>query len=93
MASRQNRRLRGPQNRHLAVGMPNVKLHRYGKGIPERGRKMGHLTALADSSEQAAEHAVAARKLLNLGVTFVFRNDNTMPQASSNVLSKSGQNA
>ncbi len=48
----------------LGLALPNIKLHLYGKGIPEPGRKMGHLTALAESPEQAAEHALAARKLL-----------------------------
>ncbi len=50
---------------HFALTLPNVKLHLYGKKAPDRDRKMGHLTALADSPEQAAEHAMAARRLIN----------------------------
>lgn len=46
------------------LAFPDVKLHLYGKADPRRGRKMGHLTALADTPEQAAEHALAARRAL-----------------------------
>jgi 5-(carboxyamino)imidazole ribonucleotide synthase len=41
-----------------------VKLHLYGKAEPRRGRKMGHLTALADSPDQAAEAVIQARERL-----------------------------
>ena len=47
-----------------ALGINNIKLHLYGKDVPAIGRKMGHITALADSPEQAAEDAKAARSLL-----------------------------
>jgi 5-(carboxyamino)imidazole ribonucleotide synthase len=36
-----------------ATTVPNVKLHLYGKLAPRSGRKMGHLTALADSVDVA----------------------------------------
>jgi 5-(carboxyamino)imidazole ribonucleotide synthase len=36
-----------------ATAIPNVKLHLYGKTSPRPGRKMGHLTALASSVEEA----------------------------------------
>lgn len=42
----------------------NVKLHLYGKTQPRPGRKMGHLTALASSSEQAVRQVLAARATL-----------------------------
>jgi 5-(carboxyamino)imidazole ribonucleotide synthase len=45
-------------------GMPEVKLHLYGKAEARPGRKMGHLTALAKSSADAARIAKAARDLL-----------------------------
>ena len=38
----------------LALHDPDIKLHLYGKHAPRPGRKMGHLTALADSAEEAA---------------------------------------
>jgi 5-(carboxyamino)imidazole ribonucleotide synthase len=47
-----------------ALALPDVKLHLYGKSDPRPGRKMGHLTALADTVEEAMEKAVAARDLL-----------------------------
>jgi 5-(carboxyamino)imidazole ribonucleotide synthase len=47
-----------------ATSIPNVKLHLYGKLEPRPGRKMGHLTALAGSAEQAVRDAERARRLL-----------------------------
>jgi 5-(carboxyamino)imidazole ribonucleotide synthase len=44
--------------------VPNVKLHLYGKAEARPGRKMGHLTALADSAEEAARIVLAAREKL-----------------------------
>ena len=47
-----------------AMAVPDVKLHLYGKGDPLVGRKMGHLTALGESVEEAAAKALAARDVL-----------------------------
>jgi 5-(carboxyamino)imidazole ribonucleotide synthase len=47
-----------------ALGEPDVKLHLYGKKKPRAGRKMGHVTALADSVAAAAELARHARHSL-----------------------------
>jgi len=47
-----------------ACALPEVKLHLYGKLLPKPGRKMGHLTAMADSAEEAARLVRAARKAL-----------------------------
>ncbi len=47
-----------------ALAVPDVKLHLYGKSDPRVGRKMGHLTALGDSVEEAAAKALAAREVL-----------------------------
>lgn len=44
-----------------ACSFPHVKLHLYGKLAARPGRKMGHLTALADSVEQAREMVLVAR--------------------------------
>jgi 5-(carboxyamino)imidazole ribonucleotide synthase len=41
---------------------PNAHLHLYGKTQPRPGRKMGHLTVLADSAEQAAQLALRLRR-------------------------------
>jgi 5-(carboxyamino)imidazole ribonucleotide synthase len=47
-----------------ALAVPDVKLHLYGKGEARVGRKMGHITALADSVDEAAAKAIAARGVL-----------------------------
>jgi 5-(carboxyamino)imidazole ribonucleotide synthase len=47
-----------------ALAMPDVKLHLYGKADPRPGRKMGHLTALAETPREAATVALAARDAL-----------------------------
>ena len=45
-----------------ALAIPEVKLHLYGKQEARPGRKMGHLTAMADTREQAVERVVEARR-------------------------------
>ena len=47
-----------------ALDVPEVSLHLYGKAEARPGRKMGHLTALADTSDLAAGRALAARAAL-----------------------------
>jgi 5-(carboxyamino)imidazole ribonucleotide synthase len=47
-----------------AASVPNVKMHLYGKLAARPGRKMGHLTALSDSTQQAYEDVDRARRLL-----------------------------
>ena len=47
----------------LAAGH-DVKLHLYGKAEPRPGRKMGHLTATADTAAEAARVVTAARAAL-----------------------------
>jgi 5-(carboxyamino)imidazole ribonucleotide synthase len=54
----------GPPHWNRALQSHDVKLHLYGKAEPRPGRKMGHLTALADTSQAAAELALAARNSL-----------------------------
>ncbi len=51
----------------LALQDPRVHLHLYGKTEPRPGRKMGHLTVLAPSPDQALEAALAARGRLTVG--------------------------
>ncbi len=57
----------GEPDWEAAAGMPNVKLHMYGKLTPRPGRKMGHLTALADTTEAALRDVLEARKRLTRG--------------------------
>jgi 5-(carboxyamino)imidazole ribonucleotide synthase len=47
-----------------ACAFPEVKVHLYGKAAPRPGRKMGHLTALADDPEEARRIVLEARKAL-----------------------------
>ena len=56
----------GEPNWARACAAPDVKLHLYGKIEPRPGRKMGHLTALSDSSEEAARRVIEAREQLTL---------------------------
>jgi len=49
---------------NAAAGIPNVKLHLYGKLSARPGRKMGHLTALSGSTQQAYDDVKHARRLL-----------------------------
>jgi 5-(carboxyamino)imidazole ribonucleotide synthase len=54
----------GEPNWDAALAMPDVKLHLYGKSTPRPGRKMGHLTVLASSREEARTRALDARAAL-----------------------------
>jgi 5-(carboxyamino)imidazole ribonucleotide synthase len=47
-----------------ACAMPDVRLHLYGKADARPGRKMGHLTVVAESAGEALRRALAARAAL-----------------------------
>jgi 5-(carboxyamino)imidazole ribonucleotide synthase len=47
-----------------ALALADVKLHLYGKSEARKGRKMGHLTALADTPAAAVKLALEARRRL-----------------------------
>jgi 5-(carboxyamino)imidazole ribonucleotide synthase len=47
-----------------ACAVPNVALHLYGKRAARAGRKMGHLTALAPTTDEALRTVLAARGAL-----------------------------
>lgn len=47
-----------------ACAVPSVALHLYGKKEPRPGRKMGHLTALAPSPDEARRRVLSARAAL-----------------------------
>jgi 5-(carboxyamino)imidazole ribonucleotide synthase len=55
---------RGEPNWQAALADPSVKVHLYGKAEPRPGRKMGHLTALGASRDEAARCVLAARSAL-----------------------------
>ena len=54
----------GEPDWNAACAFPDVKLHLYGKQEARPGRKMGHLTAVADTPREAARAALAARDAL-----------------------------
>jgi 5-(carboxyamino)imidazole ribonucleotide synthase len=54
----------GTPNWAAACRFPDVKLHLYGKEQPRAGRKMGHLTAMAHTVQEAQDRAIAARDAL-----------------------------
>ena len=55
---------RGEPDWRAVCAFPDVKLHLYGKSEARPRRKMGHLTALADSPHQALSRVLAAREAL-----------------------------
>ena len=54
----------GEPNWAAACRFPDVKLHLYGKSEPRTGRKMGHLTAVARTVQEAQDRVIAARDAL-----------------------------
>ena len=48
-----------------ALAVPGVRLHLYGKSEPRPGRKMGHLTCLAGSPDEALTRALEAHTALS----------------------------
>ena len=54
----------GEPNFAEALKNKNIKLHLYGKQEARRGRKMGHLTALAETFEEAVKIVEQARRNL-----------------------------
>ncbi len=47
-----------------ALARRGVHLHLYGKTTPRKGRKMGHLTWVGDSADEALEQVLGARRAL-----------------------------
>jgi 5-(carboxyamino)imidazole ribonucleotide synthase len=56
---------KGEPNWAAALAVPRVHLHLYGKKQPRPRRKMGHLTATAETAEQAADAVRQARAALD----------------------------
>lgn len=54
----------GEPNWAAALAIPEVKVHLYGKAAPRPGRKMGHLTALAKTAQEAQRLVRRAREAL-----------------------------
>jgi 5-(carboxyamino)imidazole ribonucleotide synthase len=47
-----------------ALAVPGVRLHLYEKHTPRAGRKMGHLSAIGSTAEEAVERALEAKRQL-----------------------------
>jgi len=54
----------GEPNWAAAARFGDVKLHLYGKNEPRRGRKMGHLTAMGRTVDEALDRVMSARDAL-----------------------------
>jgi 5-(carboxyamino)imidazole ribonucleotide synthase len=54
----------GEPDWRATLQQPDVHLHLYGKQAPRPGRKMGHLTALGDTADQAFSAGQAAKNAL-----------------------------
>ena len=57
-----------PPNWNAALTTPAVNLHLYGKQTAKPGRKMGHLTATANTIEEARKRVESARDALRCSV-------------------------
>jgi 5-(carboxyamino)imidazole ribonucleotide synthase len=51
----------GEPDWRAVCAFPEVKAHLYGKTAAPPGRKMGHLTAVAETPKEAVEHVLRAR--------------------------------
>jgi len=51
----------------LALGVPSLKMHLYGKAEARAGRKMGHFTVLSTSRDDAIKLAMQVRSELKVG--------------------------
>src|SRR6185437_6184143 len=48
-----------------ALAIPGVRLHLYEKSVPRPGRKMGHLSAIGNTVQQAVDRVLQARSALS----------------------------
>ena len=56
--------LNGEPNFPAALAVPGVRLHLYEKHTPRAGRKMGHLSSVGATAEEALERVLKAKQLL-----------------------------
>ena len=56
--------LNGEPNFPAALAVPGVRLHLYEKPAPRAGRKMGHLSSVGATAEEALERVLKAKQLL-----------------------------
>ncbi len=51
-----------------ALAVPGANVHLYGKTMSGAGRKMGHVTALGDSQEEAEQAATSSATHIQFGI-------------------------
>ncbi len=51
---------------HDVLALPEAKLHLYGKAMPRRGRKMGHVTCLGLTLDDAIATARSVKRILGI---------------------------
>jgi 5-(carboxyamino)imidazole ribonucleotide synthase len=56
--------LKGKPDFAAALAVPGVRLHLYEKHTPRAGRKMGHLSSVGSTAEQALERVLEAKRRL-----------------------------
>jgi 5-(carboxyamino)imidazole ribonucleotide synthase len=56
--------LKGNPRFDLALGVPGVRLHLYEKHQPRKGRKMGHLSAVGATPDEAIARVLEAKRFL-----------------------------
>jgi len=56
--------LKGEPNFAAALAVPGVRLHLYEKHTPRAGRKMGHLSSVGATAEEALERVLEAKRRL-----------------------------
>jgi 5-(carboxyamino)imidazole ribonucleotide synthase len=56
--------LNGEPNFAAALAVPGVRLHLYEKHTPRAGRKMGHLSSVGETAEEALERVMEAKSRL-----------------------------
>jgi 5-(carboxyamino)imidazole ribonucleotide synthase len=57
--------LKGEPNFPAALVVPGVRLHLYEKHTPRAGRKMGHLSSVGATAEEALDRVMEAKRLIN----------------------------
>jgi 5-(carboxyamino)imidazole ribonucleotide synthase len=54
----------GEPNFPAALALPGVRLHLYEKHAPRKGRKMGHLSSVGATADEALERVLEAKRRL-----------------------------
>lgn len=61
-----------PPNIVGALAVPSARVHLYGKTTARAGRKMGHVSSMAETSQEALRRALASYRLLSPDTTALF---------------------